>query len=110
MSARQSSETVAIPGVAVKVEIERAGDPLMLILTKRNGAGQAMIHVSATGIDEDALCALLRVVATTIEERNNPPAEPHVHNHPPHRPMCNERRLPDGQLRGACLNDDGSDR
>lgn len=33
-----------------------------------------------------------------------------VHNHPPYRPACNERRLDDGQLRGACLNDDGSDR
>ena len=33
-----------------------------------------------------------------------------VHNHPPYRPVCNERRLPDGQLRGACLDDDGGDR
>jgi hypothetical protein len=33
-----------------------------------------------------------------------------VHNHPPYEPMCNERRLPGGQLRGACLNDDASDR
>jgi hypothetical protein len=33
-----------------------------------------------------------------------------VHNHAPYRPTCNERRLDDGQLRGACLNDDGSDR
>lgn len=32
-----------------------------------------------------------------------------VHNHPPYRPVCNERRV-DGQLRGACLNDDGTDR
>jgi hypothetical protein len=30
-----------------------------------------------------------------------------VHNHPPYRPVCNERSV-DGQLRGACLNDDGS--
>lgn len=33
-----------------------------------------------------------------------------VHNHQPHRPVCAERRLTGGQLRGACLNDDGSDR
>lgn len=33
----------------------------------------------------------------------------HVHNHPPYEPTCNERRV-DGQLRGACLNDDGSPR
>lgn len=32
-----------------------------------------------------------------------------VHNHLPWRPMCNERVV-DGQLRGACLNDDGSDK
>lgn len=32
-----------------------------------------------------------------------------VHNHPPYRPVCNERVI-DGQLRGACLNDDGTDR
>ena len=30
-----------------------------------------------------------------------------VHNHPPYRPMCNERTV-DGQLRGACLSDDGT--
>ena len=24
-----------------------------------------------------------------------------------HAPMCNERRLPNGLLRGACLDDDG---
>lgn len=28
-----------------------------------------------------------------------------VHNHPPYRPVCAERRLPDGTLRGACLPD-----
>lgn len=39
----------------------------------------------------------------------NPPAETRVHNHAPWRPMCAERRLSDGQLRGACLNDDGTD-
>ena len=32
-----------------------------------------------------------------------------VHNHRPYQPVCNER-LVDGQLRGACLNDDGTDR
>lgn len=32
-----------------------------------------------------------------------------VHNHPPYEPICNERRV-GGQLRGACLNDDGGDR
>lgn len=32
-----------------------------------------------------------------------------VHNHPPYRPACTERQV-NGQLRGACLNDDGSDR
>lgn len=30
-----------------------------------------------------------------------------VHDHAPYRPMCNER-IVDGQLRGACLNDDGT--
>ena len=30
-----------------------------------------------------------------------------VHNHPPYEPPCNERTV-DGQLRGACLNDDGT--
>lgn len=30
-----------------------------------------------------------------------------VHDHPAYRPSCNERVI-DGQLRGACLNDDGS--
>lgn len=30
-----------------------------------------------------------------------------VHNHPPYRPVCNERDV-NGQLRGACLNDDGT--
>jgi hypothetical protein len=29
-----------------------------------------------------------------------------VHNHAPYRPMCNERRLASGTLRGACLPDD----
>lgn len=33
-----------------------------------------------------------------------------VHNHAPWAPMCNERRLPSGQLRGACLHDDGTSR
>lgn len=33
-----------------------------------------------------------------------------VHDHAPWRPMCNERRLSNGQLRGACLNDDGTSR
>lgn len=28
-----------------------------------------------------------------------------VHNHPPYRPVCPERLLPDGTLRGACLDD-----
>lgn len=32
-----------------------------------------------------------------------------VHNHRPWQPMCNERVV-EGQLRGACLNDDGSPR
>lgn len=32
-----------------------------------------------------------------------------VHNYPSHRTPCSER-LVDGQLRGACLNDDGSPR
>jgi hypothetical protein len=36
------------------------------------------------------------------------PAVLRVHNHPPYEPTCNERRV-DGHLRGACLNDDGSD-
>lgn len=27
-----------------------------------------------------------------------------VHNHPPYRPVCNERVV-DGQLRGACMTD-----
>jgi hypothetical protein len=30
-----------------------------------------------------------------------------VHDHPPYRPMCSERMV-NGQLRGACLNDDGT--
>ena len=30
-----------------------------------------------------------------------------VHNHPPYEPPCNERSVA-GQLRGACLHDDGS--
>lgn len=33
-----------------------------------------------------------------------------VHNHPPYRPVCNERVLPDGTLRGACLDDEGNAR
>ena len=43
--------------------------------------------------------------------RTRPAARPaaRVHNHAPYRPACNERNV-DGQLRGACLNDDGSDR
>jgi hypothetical protein len=32
-----------------------------------------------------------------------------VHNHPPYDPNCNERRVGE-RLRGACLNDDGTDR
>lgn len=32
-----------------------------------------------------------------------------VHNHFPYNPPCNEREV-GGQLRGACLNDDGSER
>lgn len=31
-----------------------------------------------------------------------------VHNHPPYRPTCNERQV-GNHLRGACLNDDGTD-
>lgn len=31
-----------------------------------------------------------------------------VHNHRPWRPMCSERTLPDGTLRGACLTDAGT--
>ena len=30
-----------------------------------------------------------------------------VHNHPPYRPWCDERTV-NGQLRGACLSDDGT--
>jgi hypothetical protein len=37
----------------------------------------------------------------------SPTPSSNVHNHPPHRPNCNERRV-NGQLRGACLNDDGT--
>lgn len=36
------------------------------------------------------------------------PADTRVHNHPPYRPACNERTV-NGQLRGACLNDNGTD-
>lgn len=43
-----------------------------------------------------------------VWEHSSPPAT-RVHNHAPYRPNCNERDV-DGQLRGACLNDDGSDR
>lgn len=43
------------------------------------------------------------------EHRDERPSMLRVHNHPPYRPECNERRV-DGHLRGACLNDDGSDR
>lgn len=32
-----------------------------------------------------------------------------VHNHAPWRPICNERDV-DSQLRGACLDDDGTAR
>lgn len=32
-----------------------------------------------------------------------------VHNHSPYRPVCNERTVA-GRLRGACINDDESDR
>lgn len=34
--------------------------------------------------------------------------ETRVHNHAPWRPVCNERRLQGGQLRGACLDDNGA--
>ena len=32
-----------------------------------------------------------------------------AHNHAPYRPSCDEREV-SGRVRGACLNDDGSDR
>lgn len=32
------------------------------------------------------------------------PSKPPVHNHAPWDPMCSERRLPDGVLRGVCMD------
>lgn len=43
-----------------------------------------------------------REVQTTVA-----PPVVRVHDHPPYRPPCNERDA-HGQLRGACLNDDGT--
>lgn len=43
------------------------------------------------------------------EDRREAALPPLVHNHLPYRPPCAEREV-DGQLRGACLNDDGSTR
>lgn len=47
----------------------------------------------------------LRRVADLIDPPQS--ASQRVHNHEPYRPSCNERRV-GGQLRGACLNDDGT--
>lgn len=48
--------------------------------------------------------------ASTSDARKRAAEVRRVHNHPPYRPACAERSLPGGQLRGACLNADGSDR
>lgn len=65
---------VLIPGVTVEVSIDREGDPLVMILTRGSGDGTAALVVKAVGMDEDALCAVLNVVATTIETRDISPA------------------------------------
>lgn len=48
------------------------------------------------------------LVADWLDSRAAQPVK-RVHNHPPYEPICNERVF-GGYLRGACLNDDGSDR
>lgn len=47
-------------------------------------------------------------VALAHVEQTTPTSPGLVHDHAPYRPVCNERRLADGRLRGACLNDDGT--
>lgn len=71
----QSGDSVLFPGVDVEVNIERDGDPLILILTRPNGVGRATIAVSARGVDEVQLCSVLRVIATTIDHATRPEVE-----------------------------------
>lgn len=46
-------------------------------------------------------------VERILAARSGGALTPRVHDHPPYRPPCNERDV-DGQLRGACLNDNGT--
>lgn len=70
--AEHRGESAPIPGMAVEVDIERDGDPLILVLTRSNGPGRASLVVSAKGMDEDQLRAVLSVIETTIRERHTP--------------------------------------
>lgn len=65
-----SAESVPIPGVKVNVSLQHDGEPMVLILTSKESDG-AHINVSGRGINSSALCALLRVIATTIEHEDD---------------------------------------
>lgn len=76
-----------------------------------DGAQRYLWHSAA-----DALRATLNAPVSASQDHDGaegqgevPWSRQRVHIHPPYEPTCNERRV-DGQLRGACLNDDGSPR
>lgn len=62
------SKIVEIPNVTVSLNLHDDGkEPMVLIATGGDGKGHATIYVEGWKVDKDSLCALLRVVATTIE-------------------------------------------
>jgi hypothetical protein len=66
-------------------------------------------HDGTEGQGEGCETCRGEVWCPNCEDRREAALPPLVHNHFPYRPPCAERVV-DGQLRGACLNDDGSPR
>lgn len=74
------------------------------------GACDGGLPMGCSHPDEDYRPVLLALVEEVERLRHYRPVA-RVHNHPPYRSVCNERLVGGpSALRGACLNDDGTDR
>lgn len=77
-----STESVPIRGLTVEVGLQRDGDPLVIVMTRKVEPGRAALVVSARGMDEAQLCAVLSTITTTLEHPNGEPSVNRARSHP----------------------------
>lgn len=112
----QAGSEIDVRGLAAIADMstvmQMRSTEVRILLGRLAAAEEKVAAVTAlvSGLCDARLCVeqIRNIVAPAVDKQST--AVRRVHNHPPYRPVCNERRLPDGQLRGACLTDDGGDR